>query len=101
MNNLALVLSAEEPDVVSVAIRPGTVDTEMQREIREKHVVHGSMDEKDVIRFSNLPTEGKLFRPEQPGHVIAKLALDAPSELSGKALELVSLVHSTMSKHRR
>lgn len=87
MNNLALNLSAEEPDVVFVAIRPGTTDTEMQREIREKHSLQGSMDEKDITRFANLSGEKKLFKPEQPGHVIAQLVLDASTELSGKTLE--------------
>lgn len=67
-----------------IAIRPGVVDTEMQREIRE---VHGPrMQEQDVARFHKLHEEGGLLRPEQPGHVIAKLAVDGPKELSGRFL---------------
>ncbi|KIW08034.1 uncharacterized protein PV09_00978 [Verruconis gallopava] len=84
LNHLALTLSVEEPDVTSVSIRPGTVDTEMQREIREKH--HTSMDAHDVKKFASLKSEGKLLRPEQPGHVIAKLAVGASRELSGRFL---------------
>ena len=84
LNHLALTLGAEEPGVTSISIRPGVVDTDMQRDIRE---VHGpSMKEQDVARFHNLHQEGGLLKPEQPGHVIAKLALDAPKELSGRFL---------------
>jgi NAD(P)-dependent dehydrogenase (short-subunit alcohol dehydrogenase family) len=84
-NHLALTLSVEEPDVTSISVRPGVVDTEMQREIREKH--HESMDEHDAKKFASLKSEGKLLRPEQPGHVIAKLAVEASKELSGRFLK--------------
>ena len=84
LNHLALTLAAEEPDVTTISVRPGTVDTEMQREIREEH--HERMSEKDRIKFANLKKEGQLLRPEQPGHVIAKLAVEGGSELSGKFL---------------
>lgn len=84
MNHLTLTLGAEEPDVTSVAIRPGMVDTEMQRELREDHI---SNLESDVHnKFTTVHKEGKLLKPEQPGHVIAKLSLDAPKELSGRFL---------------
>jgi NAD(P)-dependent dehydrogenase (short-subunit alcohol dehydrogenase family) len=36
VNSLAQSLALEEPDITSIAIRPGVVDTEMQRDIREK-----------------------------------------------------------------
>ena len=84
MNHLALTLGVEEPDVTTIAVRPGVVDTDMQRDIREVH--SASMQEKDVARFIQEHKEGTLLRPEQPGHVIAKLALDGPRELSGKFL---------------
>jgi hypothetical protein len=80
-----LTLSVEEPDVTTVSIRPGTVDTEMQRELREIH--HESMDKKDAEKFASLKSGGKLLTPEQPGQVLAKLAIDAPSGLSGKFLK--------------
>jgi NAD(P)-dependent dehydrogenase (short-subunit alcohol dehydrogenase family) len=84
MNHLALTLGAEEPDITSVSIRPGMVNTEMQRELREDHA---SNLEPDVhAKFTNVHKEGKLLRPEQPGHVMAKLVLDAPSSLSGRFL---------------
>ncbi|KAK2760024.1 hypothetical protein FQN54_002760 [Arachnomyces sp. PD_36] len=83
MNHLALTLQSEEPDVTTVSIRPGMVDTDMQLELREEHL--GNMG-KDASKFTSAHENGKLLKPEQPGHVIAKLALDAPYDLSGKFL---------------
>ncbi|KAK3203143.1 hypothetical protein GRF29_112g307935 [Pseudopithomyces chartarum] len=68
-NHLALTLAVEEPDVVTVSVRPGVVDTEMQRAIREQH--GSAMSEKDRAKFKGLKEEGGLLRPEQPGNVIA------------------------------
>jgi NAD(P)-dependent dehydrogenase (short-subunit alcohol dehydrogenase family) len=82
MNHLVTTLAVEEPELVSVAIRPGIVDTEMQREIREKH--NFSMDPQDATTFAGLKRDGKLLQPEKPGNVIARLVLNAPKELSGK-----------------
>jgi NAD(P)-dependent dehydrogenase (short-subunit alcohol dehydrogenase family) len=84
LNHLALTLSVEEPDVTTISVRPGVVDTEMQREIREVH--NTAMSEKDAAKFSGLKKDGGLLKPEQPGHVIAKLAVGAGKELSGKFL---------------
>ena len=85
MNHLAMTIANEEKDITTVAIRPGTVDTEMQRDIREKH--NQAMDPSDVKKFAELKTSGGLLKAELPGHVIAKLVLDAPKELSGKFLQ--------------
>lgn len=85
VNHLVLTIAAEEPDVVAIAVRPGVVDTEMQREIRE--VYHVTMDENDRKKFSTLKEEGKLLRPEQPGTVMARLVLEAKKELSGRFLK--------------
>ncbi|KAL2863968.1 SDR family oxidoreductase [Aspergillus lucknowensis] len=84
MNHLALSLGEEEPDVTSVSIRPGMVDTEMQRELREDHAT--TLEPQVHAKFTTVHKEGKLLKPEQPGHVMAKLVLDAPRELSGKFL---------------
>jgi NAD(P)-dependent dehydrogenase (short-subunit alcohol dehydrogenase family) len=83
MNHLAMTLSAEEPEITSVSIRPGVIDTEMQRVVREHNTV---MDPDEAERFKSLYEGGKLLRPEQPGHVIAKLSVEADKELSGKFL---------------
>jgi NAD(P)-dependent dehydrogenase (short-subunit alcohol dehydrogenase family) len=79
-----MTLGAEEPDVTTVSIRPGVIDTAMQQEIRDVHL--RNMDPKDAEKFSSAHRDGKLNRPEQPGNVIARLVLDAPKELSGKFL---------------
>ena len=84
LNHLALTLAVEEKDVTTISIRPGVVDTEMQREIREIH--HNTMSATDASKFSSLKKDGGLLRPEQPGHVIAKLAISAGKEFSGKFL---------------
>jgi len=78
-----MTLAVEEPDITSIAIRPGVVDTEMQVEVRGYDQI---MDSKDAEKFKTLYESGKLLRPEQPGHVIAKLALDAKREFSGTFL---------------
>lgn len=84
MNHLAMTVANEEKDITAVAIRPGVVDTEMQRDIREKH--NTSMDASDAKRFAELKSSGGLLKPEQPGHVMARLVANAPAELSGKFL---------------
>ena len=66
-----------------MAIRPGTVDTEMQVEVRKHDHV---MDPRDAERFKNLYEGGELLKPEQPGNVIARLAVEAERGLSGKFL---------------
>ncbi|TKA23322.1 hypothetical protein B0A50_07530 [Salinomyces thailandicus] len=84
MNHLAMTLANEEKDITSISVRPGVVDTEMQRDIREKHST--AMDKTDAARFKELKETGGLLKPEQPGHVMARLVLKAPKELSGKFL---------------
>jgi NAD(P)-dependent dehydrogenase (short-subunit alcohol dehydrogenase family) len=84
MNHLAMTLGSEEKEVTTISVRPGVVDTEMQRDIREKH--NNEMDEQDAARFAELKATGGLLKPEQPGHVMAKLVLEAPKELTGKFL---------------
>jgi hypothetical protein len=56
----------------------------MQRDIREKH--NEAMSAQDAGKFAGLKRDGGLLKPEQPGHVIAKLAVGAGKELSGKFL---------------
>lgn len=82
MNHLARQLSVEEPEITSIAVRPGVVDTDMQKQLRE---VHSSiMDKDDNAKFLGLHESGKLLKPEQPGHVIARMTLNPPKELNGQ-----------------
>jgi hypothetical protein len=59
----------------------------MQKELREKG--SGTMSESDYAGFKTAFEEGKLNKPEWPGHVIARLALGTKPELSGKYLRYV------------
>ncbi|OAL38422.1 hypothetical protein AYO20_02481 [Fonsecaea nubica] len=81
INHLAMTLKAEEPDVTTISIRPGVVDTAMQTDIREKFI--RNMDDKDQQKFLSAKRDGKLLPPEKPGNVIAELAVKAKPELSG------------------
>jgi len=82
LNSLARTLAKEEPDITSIAIRPGVVDTEMVATIRNEG--SASMDQKDHNHFVHLHARGGLLTAEQPGHVIAALSLNGPEDLSGK-----------------
>jgi NAD(P)-dependent dehydrogenase (short-subunit alcohol dehydrogenase family) len=81
LNSLARHVASEEPRITAVAISPGRVDTGMQKELREKGT---EMSKKDYETFMADFEEGRLIKPEQPGAVLAKLAVDAKPELSGK-----------------
>lgn len=84
LNHLALTLAIEEPDITTISIRPGAVDTAMQQELREEHAQ--TMDAKDAAKFRSLYENGELLKPEQPGNVIARLVLAAEKALTGKFL---------------
>ena len=80
-----MTLASEEANLTCISIRPGVVDTQMQKELREIHA--SGMDEKDSAKFFTLHKEGGLLKPEQPGNVMAKLVLDGPAELNGRYLK--------------
>ncbi|KAI1140960.1 NAD(P)-binding protein [Hypoxylon sp. FL0543] len=75
-------LAVEEPSITSVAISPGKVDTEMQKEIRERG--RNGMAPEVHAGFVNEHESGKLLHPGKPGNVIAKLVIGATSDLNGK-----------------
>ena len=81
-------LAAEEPDITSVALGPGRVDTDMQKDIREQGAI-GGMHPEMHAEFVDAFHTGRLNPPEKPGEVIAKLALEAESPLSGSYVKLV------------
>ncbi|KAK0206454.1 short-chain dehydrogenase [Desarmillaria ectypa] len=82
MNSLCRTLSEEESEVISVALRPGVVDTDMQTMLRTTG--GESMFAKDYHKFLNYYTKGELLSPDLPGRVIAALSLQAPAFLSGQ-----------------
>lgn len=87
INHLVLTLGAEEPKVTSIAFRPGVVDTGMQQTIRAQDLSTTEMDHDKVGSFIELKKSGKILQPDQPAHVIAKLVLEASSDLSGKFMK--------------
>ncbi|KAG0740922.1 hypothetical protein G6F57_010835 [Rhizopus arrhizus] len=84
VNHIASTLEAEEKNVTTIAIRPGVVDTDMQGAIRSTG--EDAMKD-DHAKFMQLHSEGKLLKPETPGHVLAALAHNPPKELSGLMYE--------------
>ncbi|KAJ6628693.1 hypothetical protein B0H10DRAFT_1988834 [Mycena sp. CBHHK59/15] len=95
MNSLCRTLGEEEPDVTSVALRPGMVQTDMQAMLRDSGVQH--LAEKDYQMFISAHNDGKLLKAEDPAHVIASLALHAVKSLSG---QYVSWDSEECAEHR-
>lgn len=85
MNHLVQDLGQEERDVTSVAVKPGVVDTDMQRAIREQHGAF--MDPLEYARFSGLYERNELNKPEIVAQVIGRLTLQAEKEFSGKFID--------------
>lgn len=85
VNHFVLQLSAEEPEISAVAIAPGTVDTEMQTEIRN---VHGkNMTKEGLQRFIDLKENNLLLDPLIPATLLSNLATRGfSSEINGKYL---------------
>ncbi|KAG0706628.1 hypothetical protein DFH29DRAFT_900532 [Suillus ampliporus] len=81
MNSLNRTLANEEPSIVSLAIAPGRVDTDMQAILRDS-AAH--MTETDHKSFVDAFNEGILVNPHDVGYVIAGLSLRAPLSLSGQ-----------------
>ncbi|PPQ98534.1 hypothetical protein CVT24_004025 [Panaeolus cyanescens] len=75
-------LAEEEPDIVSVAVRPGMVNTNMQATLRAIGSQHMKPEQHSM--FVKTFNDGKLVNPEDCGHVIAALSLSAPKSLSGE-----------------
>jgi NAD(P)-dependent dehydrogenase (short-subunit alcohol dehydrogenase family) len=80
-----MTLATEEPSIRSIAVDPGVVDTEMQRQLRE--VYASAMDKKDVEFFKSLHEKKRLLAPWQPAGVIADLVLRCPESLRGKCVK--------------
>ncbi|KAI9237349.1 MAG: hypothetical protein BYD32DRAFT_416635 [Podila humilis] len=82
LNMFGNVLGVEEPDITTVSVRPGVVDTEMQAVIRNDGA-KGMVPEQHA-QFVNFHSSKALLHPNQPGGVIAALAVKADKALSGK-----------------
>jgi NAD(P)-dependent dehydrogenase (short-subunit alcohol dehydrogenase family) len=85
LDHLTLILAAEMKDVVSVGLRPGVVDTQMQVEIVQRGGAGMPQDEHQ--KFVKQKQDGKLIDPAFPGQAVAALALYAPKDWSGQTLD--------------
>ncbi|CAB4423991.1 unnamed protein product [Rhizophagus irregularis] len=91
LNMLTTTFALEEPDVVAISIRPGVVDTDMQKLIREKGMEMG-MNKSEHDKFISLYKSNNLVSADQPAHILASLAscagekIDTIKSLSGKFL---------------
>lgn len=85
MDHISAHLAVEEPDITTVAVTPGRVDTDMQKLIREGG--KDAMNAKDHSAFSSAYDNGELVKPEQPGHVMARFVIDPDHSLTGKVLK--------------
>lgn len=85
LNMFTRYLAEEVPEVTSIAVRPGIIDTEMQAFIREFGAE--GMREEDHQRFIKYHNKEQLLPPQAPGRAIAVLALYADSAWSGEFME--------------
>ncbi|KAJ2732417.1 hypothetical protein IW152_003812 [Coemansia sp. BCRC 34962] len=81
LNMVTRSMAIEEPEVVAIALRPGVVDTDMQKVIRS--VGKSAMREDQFAKFQSLYEDGELLQPEVPARVVVRLALGAPKSMSG------------------
>ena len=86
LNHLTRLLAAEEPNITTVALRPGVVDTAMQALIRAEGPQ--AMTPETSAAFRELKATDRLLDPAVPAGKIAWLALQAPSDLSGAFLDV-------------
>ncbi|MCP4366573.1 MAG: SDR family oxidoreductase [Deltaproteobacteria bacterium] len=81
LNQFTSVLAAEEPDIITVAIRPGVVDTDMQAYLRREGP--RVMPKKTADYYIDLKLNKNLEPPKMPARSIAWLVLHAPTKMSG------------------
>lgn len=106
MNSLARTLANEEPNLTTIAVRPGVVDTQMQSYLRQhglsqSHSVSRpsrvslklfhipgpkEMKPEELDRFLSLHASQQLLSPSAPAKVIAELSIKIPKHLSGEFL---------------
>ena len=80
LNHINRFLAEEEPEITSIAFRPGVVDTAMQASIRNAASMHPA----EQAIFADYHTAGELLPPDLPGRSLAMLAMYAPHDWSGE-----------------
>lgn len=81
LNQFSRVLAAEEPELTVIAVRPGVVDTQMQRLLRK--LGPEKMPPEQADYYVNLKATGQLEPAAVPGRSIAWMVLYAPRDWSG------------------
>ena len=86
LNHLIFSLASDEAEVLgiqAISVAPGVVATSMQKDIREKFGTNMTRDA--LQRFVDLHENSQLAHPDEPGTVLANLALKGwLKELNGK-----------------
>ena len=80
LNHLALVLSKEEPNVTTVAVRPGIVNTDLVRELLDDE--RANEEVRGLRRRAR--DGGMMVGPGKLGRLMARLVLGAGKDLSGE-----------------
>ncbi len=84
LNHFTRVVAAEESELTVLSMRPGVVDTQMQKIIRREGP--NFMPAEQYAYYQGLKERGELEPPEVPARSIGWLALNAPHEWSGDFL---------------
>ncbi|CAI5757745.1 unnamed protein product [Candida verbasci] len=85
LNHLIQSIAFDEPEIKTISIAPGVVDTSMQEQIRNE--VGVKMSKEGLQRFIELHEKGQLVKPEEPARVLVQLALNGwPDHINGKYL---------------
>ena len=85
LNQFSRVLAVEEPEITVIAFDPGSTDTPMQAEIREKGNVKAFEPYHQF--FVDLYEQGKLRPTEDASLEIVALAMAAPHTWTGKFIK--------------
>ncbi|KAN0093458.1 NAD(P)-binding protein [Hyaloscypha variabilis] len=85
MNCLCAGLKLEEPEVSTVCVTPGIVNTNMQKEVRDEH--ENRMPTEQYNWLKQLHDSGGLVQPEQSASTFARLVLyGIPEECKGEVV---------------
>lgn len=82
---LVQVLALEAPQVTSLSVQPGPVDTGMHDSLRAD--TRSALAPERAQLYHDLRSQGRLRPPDVPGRSIAWLTLAAPPEWSGQEIE--------------
>lgn len=85
VNHLSAHFAVEEPDITSITVAPGRVNTDMQAVLRAQG--KDTMAKAQYDTFVEAFEQGTLLKPEQPGNVIAGFVAEPSKELSGKSVK--------------